>query len=512
MFAMRRFTLALWACVCALVAAAGGVAALHFGPGLVSAGIVGVSLLAPCSLMIYLAIRADHAAEARLLYYSNALGCNIEVKLNEFELVDTMVASLCQRLERAAVYKAAFVAFPLPALVADTDGEVQVVNEALRHLAPDLVVGSDLADIDEMFFDMEELAEGANGPIRLGAQSVQVAVNRLVDGRLAIGFVQSGLNLGTEQLEAFTRAIAEEETQFRFAEDEIEQYPLLADLNNSLDVIEQRAVAAEDVKQNAASMTAARDQEAGRRSKLEAKLMEIARLIDLYKAAADRIGDMVGEVQREGHQFKSVFVDGRDNAKAASELSRSSQSKITEAGEVAQRTAAAMTEMETLSIEIDKMVEQIEDVSFRTNLLALNAAVEAANAGEKGAGFAVVAEEVRTLAKASSKSAKEIKVLAGQGKDRSVDSRAGAEGLSGLIEEIRAHLQNVSSKTGIVADELEAGAVSFARFEQNIDALAQTSSQTMGGSAAGATARKPVVKSTRDQRGESVEFKEYGSG
>ncbi|HLP09696.1 MAG TPA: methyl-accepting chemotaxis protein [Opitutaceae bacterium] len=97
-------------------------------------------------------------------------------------------------------------------------------------------------------------------------------------------------------------------------------------------------------------------------------------------------------------------ADNAQQAKAAANQARTSAD--TGAGQM-QSMVAAMEAIRGASQDITKILKTIDEIAFQTNILALNAAVEAARAGEAGAGFAVVAEEVRNLAQRAASAAKE---------------------------------------------------------------------------------------------------------
>jgi methyl-accepting chemotaxis protein len=115
------------------------------------------------------------------------------------------------------------------------------------------------------------------------------------------------------------------------------------------------------------------------------------------------------------NQTASMTKQNATNTKEANQLMAASSKAADDANGSMKDLTKSMNEIADASMQAQKIVKSIDEIAFQTNLLALNAAVEAARAGEAGAGFAVVAGEVRNLAMRATEAAK---------------------GTSGLIEDI----------------------------------------------------------------------------
>jgi methyl-accepting chemotaxis protein len=118
-------------------------------------------------------------------------------------------------------------------------------------------------------------------------------------------------------------------------------------------------------------------------------------------------GASVTETSASLEEISAMIRSTADNARKAKELASQAHAAAQSGMATMAEMTVAMQSIETAGLDVSKIVKNIDEIAFQTNILALNAAVEAARAGEAGAGFAVVADEVRSLAQRSAGAARE---------------------------------------------------------------------------------------------------------
>jgi methyl-accepting chemotaxis protein len=174
-------------------------------------------------------------------------------------------------------------------------------------------------------------------------------------------------------------------------------------------------------------------------------------LAGTVSSAATNIADQASSQAASAEQSSASLEEITSMTRQNAEHTTMANSEMQHTKEIAEKAYTFMQEMNVAmgeilgaSQETQKIVKTIDEIAFQTNLLSLNAAVEAARAGEAGAGFAVVAEEVRNLALRSADSAKNTSELIGN-----IVSRI--ESGSSLVHRATETFKEVSAGAGKVA-------------------------------------------------------------
>ena len=133
--------------------------------------------------------------------------------------------------------------------------------------------------------------------------------------------------------------------------------------------------------------------------------------IEQVATAMNEMSATVQEVARNTSHAAAAVEEAIQAARTGQDVVRSTVSAIRGLAEEVNNATDVIRELETKSADIGGVLDVIRSVAEQTNLLALNAAIEAARAGEQGRGFAVVADEVRTLASRTHQSTQEIRQI-----------------------------------------------------------------------------------------------------
>ncbi|HHQ69121.1 MAG TPA: PAS domain S-box protein, partial [Halothiobacillaceae bacterium] len=244
--------------------------------------------------------------------------------------------------------------------------------------------------------------------------------------------------------------------------------------------------------ESAMALSAASDQLSATGTSTRLNMERQSEQIDQVAAAMNEMTATVADVAEQAAKVAQAVSDAEQQAEAGQqEVARTHKAVCSLANQFTE-TEAAITELELHGDKIEKVLKVIGEIADQTNLLALNAAIEAARAGEHGRGFAVVADEVRSLARKTQDSTQQINAMIGQLRDgiaRSVaEVRTGREQMVGVeaqtektdtaLNAIKQAVDNINQMTLQIASATEEQSSVAEEMNQNITSISAQTERT----------------------------------
>ena len=217
--------------------------------------------------------------------------------------------------------------------------------------------------------------------------------------------------------------------------------------------------------------------------------------IEQVAASTEEMSSTSEEISQNTLQVADAASSATEKSQSCEQALQSSVERITTLANSVDNVNSVINELEQRSGSITKMIDVIGQVAEQTNLLALNAAIEAARAGEHGRGFAVVADEVRNLAKKTQESTREIEGIisgfqeitenasrsVGESHDLANQTREQAKDLEQTLAEILSDVNRVSDMSSQIATASEEQVTVTRELAGRMESISGSAVQTLSG-------------------------------
>src|SRR5579859_6272505 len=216
-----------------------------------------------------------------------------------------------------------------------------------------------------------------------------------------------------------------------------------------MNVVQVVSASASEMQTTAQSLSSAAHQSRGQATMVAAAAEQATTNVQTVATAAEELSSSINEIARQ--------VGG------AAQISATAVAE-------AERTNSLIQGLSTAASRIGEVVKLINDIASQTNLLALNATIEAARAGEAGKGFAVVANEVKTLANQTARATDDIGQQIAAVQEETRRTVEAIRGISSVIDQVR----NISAGIASAVEQQGAATREIAR---NVEEAARGTSE-----------------------------------